>query len=170
MVYKRAALFRGRHFRDEILVLCVRWYLRYSLSYRDLEEIITERGLSIDHATISRWVLAYAPLLNERLRRHLRSPGRSWRVDETYVRVAGRWTCLYRSVDSTGETIDFLLSPKRDAIAAKLFLQLALCRAGQVSPRVINVDGHQAYAHAITELKSSGELGKRCRCRPSAYL
>jgi len=84
--------------------------------------------------------------------------------------VAGRWAHLYNAVDSVGETIDFLLSPKHDAIAAKVFLQLALCRAGQASPRVINVDGHQRYSHAIAELKSHGELRKSSRCRPSAYL
>jgi len=126
MVKHRSALFRGRHFGDDIILLCVRWYLRYSLSYRDLEEMITERGLSVDHSTIARWVLRYAPVLNERLRRHVRRPAGSWRVDETYIRVNGRWTYLYRAVDSAGNTIDFMLSPKRDAIAAKQFLQLAL--------------------------------------------
>jgi transposase-like protein len=166
----RSALFRGRHFRDEIILLCIRWYLRYSLSYRDLEEMMTERGLSVDHSTIARWVLRYAPVLNQRLRRHVRRPATSWRVDETYVRVNGRWTYLYRAVDSTGDTIDFLLSPKRDAIAAKLFLQLALRGGACIRPRVINVDGHQAYAHAITELKRDGELGRRCRCRRCPYL
>jgi DDE domain len=100
-----------------VIVRCLRWYLRYSLSYRDVEEMVTERGLSVDHSTIARWVLRYAPVLNERLRRHIRRPGRSWRVDETYVRVNGRWTYLYRALDSKGDTIDFLLSPKRDAVA-----------------------------------------------------
>jgi transposase, IS6 family len=80
----RPPVFRGRHFQDELIVLCVRWYLRYSLSYRDLEEMMAERGLSVDHSTIARWVSRYAPILNERMRRHLRSPNRSWRVDETY--------------------------------------------------------------------------------------
>lgn len=166
----RAALFRGRHFRDEIIVLCVRWYLRYSLSYRDLEEMMTERGLSVDHSTIARWVLRYAPVLNQRVRRHVRRPVGSWRVDETYIRVSGRWTYLYRAVDSTGDTIDFLLSPQRDALAAKLFLQLALRSGAQSRPRVITVDGHQAYPHAITELKRDGELGRRCRYRRCRYL
>ena len=165
MAKHRSALFRGRHFRDEIILLCVRWYLRYSLNYREIEEIMMERGLSVDHSTIARWVLQYAPVLNDRLRRHVRRPATSWRVDETYIRVSGRWTYLYRAVDSVGDTIDFLLSPKRDAIAAKLFLQLALRSGTRIRPRVINVDGHQAYAHAITELKRDGELGLRCRCR-----
>jgi transposase-like protein len=84
--------------------------------------------------------------------------------------VKGVWTCLYRAIDSTGDTIDFLLSPKRDAVAAKLFLQLALRNRAQIRPRVINVDGHQAYVHAITELKCAGELGRQCQCRRSPYL
>jgi transposase-like protein len=167
---KRPALFRGRHFQDEIIVLCLRWYLRYSLSYRDLEEMMAERGLSLDHSTIARWVLRYAPILSQRIRREMRKPNRSWRVDETYVRVAGQWAYLYRAVDSDGSTIDFMLSPHRDLTAAKPFLRLALWRTGEVGPRVINVDGHPAYPRAIAELKSSGELGRRCRCRPSPYL
>jgi transposase, IS6 family len=166
----RSALFHGRHFGDEMILLCVRWYLQYSLSYRDLEEIMAERGLRVDHSTIARWVLHYAPVLNERLRRHLRRPAGSWRVDETYIRVNGHWTYLYRAVDSAGDTIDFLLSPKRDAVAVKLFLQLALRGGTRIRPRVINVDGHQAYAHAIGELKRNGELGRRCRYRRCPYL
>src|SRR3954447_21706411 len=100
----RSPVFRGRHFQDEVIVLCVRWYLRYSFSYRDLEEMMAERGLSVDHSTVARWVLRYAPILNERMRPHLRRPNRSWRVDETYVRVAGKWTYLYRALDSEGNT------------------------------------------------------------------
>ena len=151
-------------------MLCVRWYLRYCLTLRDLEELMMERGLTVDHSTIGRWVLRYAPELNKRVRREIRLPNRSWRVDETYVRVAGAWTYLYRAVDSTGETIDFMLSPKRDTVAAKHFLQMALWRTGQIRPRVINVDGHASYPPAIAELKQSGELGRRCQCRPCPYL
>ena len=131
---------------------------------------MAERGLGVDHATIGRWVVRYAPELHRRIRRDTRNPNRSWRVDETYVRVAGRWTYLYRAVDSTGETIDFLLSLKRDAVAAKHFLQMAMWRVGEIRPRVIHVDGHAAYPQAIRELKASGELGRQCRCRPTPYL
>ena len=99
---QRPALFRGRHFADEIIVLCVRWYLRFSLSYRDLEELMTERNLNLDHTTVWRWVQRYAPELERRARRELKRTGGSWRVDETYVRAAGQWTYLYRAVDSTG--------------------------------------------------------------------
>jgi len=147
-----------------------RWYLRYSLSYRDLAEMMAERGVSVDHVTIWRWVQRYAPILDQRLRHELRPPNRSWRVDETYVRVAGRRTYLYRAVDSAGATIDFMLSPYRDLTAAKRFLRLALSGSGGIRPRVINVDGHPACARAIRELKRSGELSRRCRCRPSPYL
>src|SRR5215212_9542118 len=114
----RPALFKGRHFEAEIIVLCVRWYLRFSLSFRNLEEIMAERNLSVDHVTIWRWVQRYAPELNRRCRRELRMTNRSWRVDETYCRVAGRWSYLYRAVDKLGATVDFLLSPTRDALAA----------------------------------------------------
>ena len=130
---------------------------------------MAERGVDVDHSTIARWVVHYAPLLNQLIRREMRSPNRSWRVDETYIRVAGRWTYLYRAIDSTGNTIEFLLSPNRDLIAAKGFLQLALS-AVQVRPRVINVDGHPAYASAISELKHSGEVSRGCLCRLSPYM
>ena len=166
----RPAVFKGRHFQDELIVVCVRRYLRYSLSYRDLEDLMAERGLVVDHSTIARWVLRYAPILNQRLRRHSRQANRSWRVDETYVRVAGQWTYLYRALDSEGNTIEFMLSPYRDRVAAKRFLQLALLRVGRRRPRVINVDGHPAYPSVITELKQTGELSKNCRCRCSPYM
>ena len=130
---------------------------------------MAERNLSVDHVTIWRWVQRYAPVLNQRIRREIRNRNPSWRVDETYVKVAGNWAYLHRAVDSGGETIEFMLSPKRDRIAAKLFLRLALS-AGGPSPRVINVDGHPAYASAVAELKQSGELSRRCRCRTAPYL
>jgi len=151
-------------------MLCVRWYLRYSLSYRDLEEIMAERGLAVDHVTIWRWVQHYSPLLNQRLRRELRHRNRSWRVDETYVKIAGSWAYLYRAVDSAGDTIDFMLSPKRDLTTAKLFLQLALSGTGARRPSVINVDGHPAYARAIAELKQSGVLNGNRRLPPDGEV
>ena len=101
-----------------MIILCVRRYLRFCLSYRDVEELMAERNLYVDHVTIWRWVQRYAPELNRRCRPEVRMTNRSWRVDETYLRVAGKWTYLYRAVDSTGATIDFLLSTRRDAAAA----------------------------------------------------
>src|SRR5205823_5976262 len=142
MQRNRSALFKGRHFEAEIIVLCVRWYLRFALSFRDLEEIMAERNLSVDHVTIWRWVQRYAPELNRRCRPELRNVNRSWCVDETYLRIAGKWTYLYRAVDSTGATIHFLLSATRDAAAAKRFFQKAFRAPGHPRPRVINVDGN----------------------------
>ncbi len=101
---------------------------------------MAERGVHVDHSTIARWVLQFSPMLHDLIRRQMRRPNRSWRVDETYVRVAGRWTYLYRAIDSAGDTIDFLLSPNRDLTAARGFLRLAL-NAVTSRPRIINVDG-----------------------------
>ena len=170
MLRNRPAIFKGRHFEAEIIILCVRWYLRFGLSFRNLQEMMAERNLIGDHVTIWRWVQRYAPELHRRCRPALRITNLSWRVDETYLRVAGKWTYLYRAVDSTGATIDFLLSAKRDAAAAKRFFQKALRSAGHPRPRVINVDGNPSYPKVIAELKHSGELGRRCRCRPVRYL
>ena len=166
----RPALFKGRHFEDAIIVLCVRWYLRFGLSLRNLEEMMAERNLSVDHVTIWRWVQRYAPELNRRCRPELRKTNGSWRCDETYIRVAGKWTYLYRAVDSAGATIDFLLSARRDAAAAKRFFQKALHSPVHPRPRVINVDGNPSYPRVIAQLKRTGELGRRCRCRPVRYL
>ena len=166
----RPALFRRRHFQDHVIVLYVRWYLRYCLTLRDLEELMAERGLDVDHSTIGRWVLRYAPELYKRIRRDTRTPNRSSRVDETYVRVAGCWTYLYRAVDSSGETIDFMLSPKRDAMAAKQFLQMALWRVGGLRPRVDQCGRASCLSTSNAGAEGGGELSRRCRCRPSAYL
>lgn len=110
--------FKWRHFEVDIILLCVRWYLRYSLSYRDLEEMMRERGLHVDHTTIYRWVQQYAPELERRCRPHLKPTTDSWRVDETYIKVKKKWMYLYRAVDSQGNTLEFFFSPTRDAQAA----------------------------------------------------
>jgi transposase, IS6 family len=114
-------LFKWRHFQAEIILLCVHWYLRYALSYRDLEEMMIERGLSVDHTTIFRWVQTYAPELEKRFRPHLKATTDSWRVDETSIKIKKVWFYLYRAVDSAGDTIEFFLSPTRDAEAATHF-------------------------------------------------
>ena len=119
--------FKGRHFGGEIVLWAVRWYCRYAVSYRDLESMMTERGVAVDHSTIYRWVQRYAPEMEKRLRWQWRCPrSSSWRVDETYVKVRGKWAYLYRALDKFGNTIDFYLSATRNTKAAKRFLGKAL--------------------------------------------
>ena len=162
--------FKWKHFQGEIILLCVRWYLKYALSYRNLEEIMVERGLSVDHTTIYRWVMIYAPELDKRSRNHLKPTNDSMRVDETYVKVKGKWKYLYRAVDSSGNTLDFMLSAKRDHQAAKRFLKKALKGIYNQQPRVINVDKNAAYPIAVKELKESGLLSQDCKLRQKKYL
>jgi len=153
-------LFKCRQFEPEVILLAVGWYLRFSLSYRDVEELLAERGVHADHVTVWRWVQRYAPELQRCLRRHLKPTNDSWRMDETYVRLKGNWRYLYRAVDSTGATLDFLLSAKQDAAAAKRFLAKALGRANHPAPRVINTDGHAAYPSAVAQLKGEGDTDR----------
>lgn len=163
-------MFKWRDFEPAIITCAVGWYLRFCLSYRDLEELLTERGLPADHTTIWRWVQCYAPELDQRCRRELKPTNRSWRVDETYIRVKGKWAYLYRAVHSTGATIDFLLSAHRDAAAAKRFFQNALRVPGHPRPGIINLDGNPSYPKVVAELKAEGKLGRPCRCRTCPYL
>jgi transposase-like protein len=187
--------FKWRHFEADIILLCVRWYLRYALSYRDLEEMMLERGLSVDHTTIYRWVQHYAPEIEKRCRPHLNATTDSWKVDETYIKVKKVWLYLYRAVDSEGSTLEFLLSPTRDAEAATRFFLKALHSAAVVTPqarpseqqvalptaptvpnttilapRVINVDKNAAYPKAIADLKAAGVLPQHVKLRQVKYL
>jgi len=153
--------FKWRHFQAEIILLCVRWYLRYPLSYQDLEEMMLERGLHVDHTTIFRWVQQYAPELVKRCRPHLNETNDSWRVDEPYVQVKKVWMYLYRAVDSQGNTLEFLLSPRRDAETAKRFFAKALAAPHCSTPRVITVDQNAAYPKAWKRAES-GKGPARC--------
>ena len=123
--------FKGRHYSKEVILMSVRWYIAYGLSYRNVEEILLERGTSVDHATLNRWGIKYAPLLEEEFRRrHKKAVGRSWRMDETYVKLKGEWVYDYRAVDKEGKTVDFFLSKRRDISAARGFFEKAIgsCR------------------------------------------
>ena len=162
--------FKWKHFQGEIILLCVRWYLKYALSYRNLEEIMMERGLSVDHTTIYRWVMIYAPQIEKRTRKHLKQTNDSMRVDETYIKVKGKWKYLYRAVDSNGNTLDFMLSAKRDKEAAKRFFIKILKAKQNKKPKVINVDKNPAYPPAIEELKQEGLLSNECELRQKKYL
>jgi transposase-like protein len=162
-------LFKGRHFDREIIILCVRWYLRFKLSFRDLVEMMTERGIDLVHTTIMRWVQRYVPEFERRWNRFAVEAGRSWRVDETYVKIKGRWTYLYRAVDSEGKTVDFLLRAKRDVAAAKAFFWRAFKTQGGL-PRAITLDGYQASHRAAREFLGEHRRGKRTNLRSSKYL
>jgi putative transposase len=142
-----AMSFKGAHFPKEVILMGVRWYLAYPLSTRHVEELMEERGVQVDHATINRWVIKYSPHLEEAFHRRKRPVWISWRLDETYIRVKGEWRYLYRAVDKHGQTIDFLLTAQRDERTAKRFLTKAIRRHGV--PAKITIDGSEANAAAI---------------------
>jgi putative transposase len=158
--------FKGAHFERNIILTCVRWYLAYPLSYRQLEEMMQERGITVDHSTINRWVLKYAPHLEHRFRRQKRPVGRSWRIDETYIKVRGEWRYLYRAVDKAGHTIDFLLTEQRDEPAAMRSLTKAIERHGV--PEKITIDASEANAAAIRRYNQ--EHGTAIIIRQVKYL
>ena len=132
--------------------------------------MFSDRGVQVDHTTLFRWIQAYAPELDKRLRPHLRMTNGSWRVDETYIRVKGEWVYLYRAVDATGRTIDLLLSAKRDAAAARRFFRKALKQPHTVNPRTITVDKNVAYPVATRAMKLDGELWRFARLRQVKFL
>jgi len=167
---KKPAEFKWKHYEPEMILLTVRWYLRYNLSFRDLVEIMEERGLSIAHTTIMRWVHQYGPELDKRVRCHLKQTNDSWRVDETYIKVKGQWMYLYRAVDSDGNTIDFFLSKTRDSKSAKRFLKKALAFSHVSTLRVITVDKNPAYPVATEELKEEKKMPEGIQIRQVKYL
>lgn len=165
----KSDLFKGRHFEQEIIVLWVRWYLRYKLSYRDMAEMMADRGLSISHTTILRWVQRYASEFDKCWSRFATPAGTSWRVDETYIRIRGNWAYLYRAVDTSGKTIDFRLSPRRNVASAKAFFRQAV-RSQRRSPDTITLDGYAASHRAVGELQGQGRLPRLTKLRSSKYL
>ena len=162
--------FKWKHFVGEIILQTIRWYLKYSLSYRNLEEMMAERGVEVDHTTIMRWVHQYSPEIEKKVRKYLKPNNDSWRIDETYVKVKGKWKYLYRAVDSTGNTVDFMLSAKRDKKAVKRFFKKALNSNHNQIPRVITVDKNPAYPPAIDKLKNDKILPKNVNLRQIKYL
>ena len=168
-------MFKGRHFDRSVILLCVRWYLAYNLSLRNLEEMMAERGISVDHASIHRWTAHYAPLLLEQFNRRKRPVTSRWHLDETYIKVRRRWTYLYRAIDSHGDTVEFWFSERRNLTAAKRFLRKALKRHGR--PERIVIDGSQTNREAILSCDTTDRLQDRSRrrlkpirIRQSAYL
>ncbi|PGC30997.1 IS6 family transposase [Bacillus pseudomycoides] len=153
-----------------MILQTVRWYLRYNLSFRDLVAMMAERGLSVAHTTIMRWVHQYGPELDKRIRRHLKQTNDSWRVDETYIKVKSQWMYLYRAVDSKGNTIGFYLSKARNHKAAKRFFKKALQSFHISEPRVVTVDKNPAYPIAVEELRKEKKMPLGIQLRQVKYL
>jgi transposase-like protein len=158
--------FKGRHFQKEMILQSVRWYLAYALSYRDIEEIMAERGFAIDHSNIQRWVVHFSPQLEKSFHQRKKRPGKRWRLDETYIKVKGQWKCFYRAVDKQGNTIDFLLTAKRDKKAALRFLSKSVDRNGK--PGLINIDKSGANKAAIKTYNEDHD--RRIKIRQCKYL
>src|SRR6266481_1806106 len=159
-------LFKGRHFDQEIIVLCVRWYLTFNLSSRDLVQMMAERGITLTHTTILRWVQRYVPEFEKRWSRYARPVGDSRRVDETYLKIKGQWVSIGPWIKWAAP--DFLLSRRRDIAAAKRFFSRATRQHGV--PRVITLDGYAASHRAVAKLKEVGTLPRRVRVRSCKYL
>ena len=164
--------FKWRHFKGETILQCVRWYCKYGLSYRDLEEIMRERGIEVDHTTIYRWVQHYGPELEKRLRwRYRPAISGTWHVDETYIKVGGDWKYLYRAISKDGDTIDFFLSPTRSTAMAKRFLSKAIRKMKLAdSPHTINTDKNPSYGVALKEMKLAGKCDPNILHRQVKYL
>ncbi len=161
-----AIRFKGAHFPPEVILMGIRWYVAYPLSTRHVEELMEERGVVVDHATINRWVIKYSPQLEDAFHCRKRPVWISWRLDETYIRVKGKWRYLYRAVDKHGQTIDFLLTEHRDQEAALRFLKKAIRRHGV--PESITIDGSNAHEAAIKSYNQ--EHGTAIKIRQIKYL
>ena len=161
-------LFKGRHFDQEIIVLCVRWYLTFKLSSRDLVQMMAERGITLTHTTILRWVQRYVPEFEKRWSRYARPVGDSWRVDETYLKIKGQWVYLYRAVDKAGPHRRFSL----EQTAGHRGRQAVLFPGDEAawSPKGDHLDGYAASHRAVAKLKTSGILPRRVQVRSCKYL
>lgn len=160
--------FKRLHYPVDVIAQCVRWYLAYSLSLRDLEEMMAERGLHVDHSTLHRWVIRLVPLLDTVFRRHKLAAGRRWRMDETYIKIKGQWKYLYRAVDTAGHTIDFLLTARRDSAAALRFFCKAIRHHGE--PEMVTIDKSGANTAALATLNAGKPDEETITIRQSKYL
>jgi transposase-like protein len=165
---EKPELFKGRHFNHLLIIQAVRWYVTYKLSYRDVCDLMAERGVTVVHTTVLRWVQCFVPAFEKKWKTYARPIGSSWRVDETYIKVKGQWRYLYRAVDKQGQTVDFLLSKTRDKAAAARFFKKAT--GSHKAPEKITLDGNQASHQAIAELKAEGALPAQTLVRTSKYL
>jgi transposase-like protein len=166
---ERDPIYRRRGFDAEIIELCVRWYISYRLSYRDLVELMADRGVAVSHTTIMRWVIRYVPEFEKRWNRFARPVGRSWRVDETYISIHGRWHYLCRAVDKQGKTVDFLLRRDRGIAAAEAFFRKALA-SHPCGPRKVTLDGHVPSRRALWRLRGEHRIWRNVEVRTCKYL
>ncbi|MGJ0626472.1 IS6 family transposase, partial [Xenorhabdus bovienii] len=160
--------FKRLHYPVDIIAQCVRWYLAYALSLRNLEEMMAERGIAVDHSTLSRWTHRLIPLIVKGYRRSKPAVGRRWRMDETYIKIKGQWRYLYRAVDSDGNTVDFLLTAYRDKPAALRFFKKAMRQHGQ--PDGVTLDKSGANKAALDELNQGKPKDKQINIRQNKYL
>jgi transposase-like protein len=161
MIEALRRVIKRMHYPLEVMLTCVRWYVAYPLSLRHIEEMMAERGVFVDHATVHRWAMKILPALAKVFRRRKRPVGKSWRMDETYIKVRGRWKYLYRAVDCDGDTVDFLLTARRDEAAARRFLERAIDRHGE--PEKITIDKSGANTAAINSYNVDHETGIEIR-------
>src|SRR5215831_5799095 len=155
---EKPELFKGRHFNHLLIIQAVRWYVTYKLSYRDVCDLMAERGVTVVHTTVLRWVQCFVPAFEKKWKNYARPVGSSWRVDETYIKVKGQWRYLYRAVDKQGQTVDFLLSKNRDRAAAVRFFKKAV--SNHDVPEKINVDGSQGVPPGRRRMKAEGVLAR----------
>ncbi|EEA00824.1 Integrase catalytic region [Burkholderia sp. H160] len=156
-----AEVFKRLHYPLDVMLLCVRWYVAYPLSLRHLEEMMLVRGIEVDHSTVHRWALKLLPLLEKALRRCKRAVGRSWRMDETYIRIGGQWKYLYRAADESGNTVDFLLRAHRDKAAARRYFEKAIDQNGE--PETVTIDKSGSNPAALQALNAERETPIKIR-------
>jgi len=160
--------FKGSHFPQDVILMSLRWYVAYPLSYRHVEELLEERGIRVDHATVNRWVVKYAPTLEAKFRKTKKPIGKSWRMDETYIKVKGQWTYYYRAVDKQNQTVDFFLSPTRDTRAAFAFFTKAMESSGQ--PEKVNMDKSGANVAGLEQINRELPEDSKVTIRQVKYL
>jgi putative transposase len=166
MIEALRKVIKRMHYPLEVMLTCARWYVAYPLSLRQIEEMMAERGVFVDHATVHRWAIKILPVIAAVFRRRKRPVGTSWRMDESYVKVFGQWKYLYRAVDRDGDTIDFLLTAKRDRSAARRFLEHAIDLHGV--PEKITIDKSGANTAAIQSIQA--DSGADIELRQIKYL
>jgi putative transposase len=161
-----ARAFKRLHYPFDVMLMCVRWYVAYGLSVRNLEEMMAERGVEVDHSTVHRWAIKLLPILEKTFRRRKRPVGKSWRVDETYIKIKGKWKYLYRAVDKAGETVDLLLRAHRDKAAAQRYFEKAIDQNGE--PETITIDKSGSNLAALEALNAQRDTP--IKIRQNKYL